>query len=165
MKKLTEIYSSYLKANKHTLEGQNVLSIFWTSKQKYKVDLLQMLDAAIADQDKTKLQFCIYASFRDGLDNDYSDRFYKIILETWHEEYEDIVENVSNLKDEKFSEPLFEIAINGDKYRKFDDENESTLRKCVHALKAINTKKSLEILSKLIETKNPNVQYALDIYK
>jgi hypothetical protein len=41
----------------------------------------------------------------------------------------------------KFGEPLFEIAMNGDKCRKFDDENRSTLRKCVHALKQLTQKK------------------------
>jgi hypothetical protein len=165
MKRLSDIYGRYLKATQDPFNSQKVLDIFWTTKNKYKPDILQMLDVAINDRDKTKLKFCIAVSFRDGLDNDYADRFYKIILDTWHEEHEDIVECISNLKDEKFSEPLLEIAINGDKYRKFDDENESALRKCVHALKIINTNKSLGILSQLIDTKNPNVQYALDIYK
>ena len=164
--KLADIYSTYiLTKNIHPFDRPYVFDVFWTGNKKFKSEILQMLDTAINDEDVEKLQFCIAASFGDGLDSEYSDRFYKIILDTWHEEHEDIVHNISNLKDERFCEALFEIAMNGSTYRKFDDENESTLRKCVHALKAINTKKSLDVLTKLTETQNPNVQYALDMYK
>lgn len=164
-KKLTDIYSTYLTTNRRPFDGDDPLDIFWTSNKKYKADILQMFDEAIAEKDIEKLQFCIAVSFRDGLDKDYADVYYKIILETWHEEHEDIVDNVYNIKDERFCEPLLKIALDRSTYRKFDDENESTLRKCVHALKAINTQKSIDTLTKLIETKNPNVQYALDQYK
>ena len=164
-KKLTDIYAKYLSTNINPFDNNNVLDIFWNSNKKYKADILQMFDSAIADKETEKLRFCISASFRDGIDTDYSDIFYKIILETWHEEHEDIVDIVSNLKDEKFCEPLLIIAMDKEIYRKFDDDYESTLRKCVHALKSINTKKSLDILTKLTETKNPNVEFVLEMYK
>jgi len=164
-KKLTDIYSTYLTSNRHPFGRQDVLDIFWTSNKKYKAEILQMFDTAIANQDEKKLQFCIAVAFRGGLDNDYSDIFYTIILDTWHEEHEDIVDIVTNYKEERFCDALLKIASDESTYRKFDDENESTLRKCVYALVAINTKKSKEILNKLIETKNPNIQYALDMYK
>ena len=170
-KNLADIYSSYLKVKRNPLdvqsafEAQAMLDIFWTGKKKYKAEILKMFDIAVTDLDEKKLQFCIAAAFRDGLDNDYSDIFYKIILYTWHEEHEDIVDIVSEFKEERFYDALLKIAMDESIYRKFDDENESTLRKCVYALVATNTKKSNDILEKLIQTKNPNVQYALDMYK
>ena len=164
-KKLTDIYSAYLMVNRHIFARQNMLDTLCNNNKKYKVDNLQMLDTAIADKDIIKLGFCIAVVFREGIDKDYSERFYKIILDTWHEEHEDIVDVIYDLKDERFCEPLLKIAMNKSTYRKFDDENESILRKCVHALKAINTEKSKVVLKQLTEMKNPNVQYALDMYR
>jgi len=164
-KKLSDIYAKYLSTSGQPFASQDVLDILWDSSKKYKVDILRMFDTAIVDKDTTKLRFCIAASFRDGLDKDYSDTIYKIILDTWHEEHEDLVDIITSLKDERFCEPIFKIAIDNSTYRKFDDENESTLRKCVYALKAIETNKSQHFLTLLTETQNPNVGYALEMYK
>ena len=161
--KLTDIYSAYLKTNKNLFEKQDILDKFWTGNKTYKTENLQCLESAVTDKDIQKLKFSIAMAFRDGLDPDYSDIFYKIILETWHEEHEDIVDIVFDFKEERYCDALLKIALEENIYRKFDDENESTLRKCVNALVAINTKKSKEILEKLILTKNPNVRHALDI--
>jgi hypothetical protein len=122
-----------------------------------------MLDKAIESKDTDGLRFCIQAMCRDGIDKTYSDKFYKIIIETWHEEHEDIVDIIREFKEDRFSEALFKIASDPVTYRKFDDENEATLRKCVHALKELNSPRSNELLEKLIETKNPNVQSTLDM--
>ncbi|MEZ4776967.1 MAG: HEAT repeat domain-containing protein [Bacteroidia bacterium] len=161
-KKLSDIYSEYLVTNENLFEKQDMLEKFWTGSKTYKTENLQFLEAAVTDKDTQKLKFSIAMAFRDGLDKDYSDIFYKLILETWHEEHEDIVEIVFDFKEERYCEALLKIAMEDKIYRKFDDENESTLRKCVNALVAINTKKSKDILEKLILTKNPNVRYALE---
>lgn len=162
-KKLTDIYSAYLNTNENQFERQDMLEKFWTSNKTYKAENLQFLESAAIDKDIQKLKFSIAMAFRDGLDKDYSDIFYKIILETWHEEHEDIVDIVCDFKEERYCDALLKITLENKIYRKFDVENESTLRKCVNALVAINTKKSKDILEKLILTKNPNVRYALDI--
>ena len=162
-KKLTEIYSAYLKTNENQFERHDMLEKYWTGNQTYKTENLQFLESAVTDKDIQKLKFSIAMAFRDGLDKDYSDIFYKLILETWHEEHEDIVDIIFDFKEERYCDALLKIALEDKIYRKFDDENESTLRKCVNALIAINTKKSKDILEKLILTKNPNVRYALDI--
>lgn len=162
-KKLSDIYSTYLKANDNLFEKQDILEKFWTGNGTYKTENIQFLESAVDEKDTQKLKFSIAMAFCDGLDKDYSDIFYKIILETWHEEHEDIVDIVFHFKEERYCEALLKIALEDKIYRKFDDENESTLRKCVYALLAINTKKSNETLKKLILTKNPNVKYALEM--
>lgn len=162
-KKLTDIYSTYIKTNENLFERQDILEKIWSGNKTYKAENLQFLESAVTEKDIQKLRFSIAMAFRDGLDKDFSDIFYKIILETWHEEHEDIVDIVCDFKEERYCDALLKIVLEDKIYRKFDDENESTLRKCVNALVAINTKKSSDILEKLIQTKNPNVRYALDI--
>jgi hypothetical protein len=164
-KKLTDIYTAYLKTNKSLFEKQDMLDKFWKGDKKYKTEILQLLESALTHKDIQKLKFCLGMAFRDGLDNDYSNIIYKIILENWHDEHESMVELVYYFKEERFCDALQRISLDPLTYRKFDDENESTLRKCVHALVAINTKKSKDILVELIQTKNPNVEYSLDIYR
>ncbi len=161
---LTDIYSKYLETKARPFDQQKLWDKIPAGRQKYKVQILDMLDKATTDKDSDRLRFCIAAISRDGLDKDYSDRFYKIILETWHGEHEDIVDIIGEFKEDRFSEALFKIALDSPTYRKFDDENESTLRKCVHALKAMNSPTAKERLTKLMETKNKNVQIILDMY-
>ena len=131
---------------------------------KFKAQILSFFDQAIQNSDSRKLAFCIAAASQDGIDMDYVQHFEKIILAEWHQEHEEIVDIVYSFKDDRFSHALFEIAIHRSKYRKFDLENESTLRKCIHALKAINSKNSNMILEKLKEDKNPNIDFVLELY-
>ena len=72
--------------------------------------------------------------------------------------------NVVLLNDDVFSDILYLIATNSETYRKNDDENESTLRKCTHVLKQINSKKSNQYIEKLKSLYNPNVYSALENY-
>jgi hypothetical protein len=163
MKKLKELYNEWTKAN----SMESVYKVFDSIKDKgqlYKQEILDLFDEAISERDSKKLRFCIATCWRDGLDSDYIVRFENVILADWHEEYEDIVDLIYEFKDDRFAEAITEIAFNRTTYRKYDDENESTLRKCVHALKVMKTKKSEEMLGRLINTGNENVLYALEVY-
>ncbi len=57
------------------------------------------------------------------------------------------------------------IAQQGEIYRPYDDELESTLRKCVHALKTIATELSNSAVKELLFTGNENVKYVLENYR
>lgn len=161
-KKLTDIYSKY-NQNRLPFESNSLDSIP-DGKMRFKTQILDFFKDAIDDSNSKKLTFCIRACSRDGIDSDYIDFFESIILADWHEEHENIVDIIYQFKDDRFSEALKSIALNKSKYRKYDDENESTLRKCIHALKAIDSEKSNRILAELKAIKNPNVEYALEIY-
>lgn len=161
-KKLTDMYSKY---NLKKLPfDKSAFDSIPEGKMKFKNQILDFFKDAIDNSDAKKLTFCIGASLRDGIDIDYIDSFESIILADWHEQHEDIVDIIYQFKDDRFSDALKSIALNKYEYRKYDDENESTLRKCVHALKAINSEKSNRILTELKATKNPNIKYALEIY-
>jgi hypothetical protein len=130
---------------------------------KPEIDLI--IDNMIKNQDSNELGFWILAKFRLGFDNHDKERLKKIITEKWHDIHEDIVDYVYEFKDDIFTDDLYQIAIDRDSYRKYDDELESTLRKSVHALKAINSKRSNDRLKALIDTGNENVMYALENYR
>jgi len=89
------------------------------------------------------------------------------LLGTWHNQHEDLVNMIylENLKDDRFINPILKIAFDGDVFRPYDDELESTLRKCVHALKTIDSVKANLALIKLESLNNDNVKTTLDMYK
>ncbi|MEQ8415833.1 MAG: hypothetical protein RIB71_15250 [Imperialibacter sp.] len=89
------------------------------------------------------------------------------LLGTWHSQHEDLVNMIylENLKDDRFINPILKIALDGDVFRPYDDELESTLRKCVHALKTIDSVKANLALIKLESLNNDNVKTTLDMYK
>lgn len=90
----------------------------------------------------------------------------KALVGTWHSQHEDLVNTIylGNLRDDSFVEPILNIAFERDHFRWYDDELEATLRKCVHALKTINSEISNKALEKLINLNNENVKIALDMY-
>lgn len=158
---LKDLYTIFLTQDGNPFEHKNVLDHITIGIKTYQREILQMLETAIADENTTKLRFCIAAAFRDGIDSSYSDSFFKVILATWHEDHKDLVDAICFLRDEKFCEPLLQIALNKIPYRKFDDDFEVTLRKCVNTLKAINTAKSDAAIKQLLATNNQNVEEAL----
>jgi len=161
-KTLTDIYVKY--DNENLAFGVNIFDSIPDGKKKYKIQILEFFEEAIRNSDSKKLIFCIGASSRDGIDSDYINFYERVILADWHEEHEDIVDIIYQFKDNRFSSALKEIALNKSKYRKYDLELESTLRKCVHALKVIDSEQSNEILTDLRKRKNPNIEYALEMY-
>ena len=68
------------------------------------------------------------------------------------------------LQDERFVKPVLNIALNREVFRRDDNELEPTLRKCVHALKMIDSGKSNTALKKLEELNNDNVRCVLEMY-
>ena len=169
-KSLRSIYWEYKWFKiKGSFKKPLVFKVFFESipeaQQVYKNEILKMFRYAIANQDGFRLEFCIGAAFRDGIDAAYKPFVKEVILEKWHNQHEDLVDIISfHLHDDIFTDALYEIAVNPE-YRKFDDELESTLRKCVHALKAINTINSNTAIERLVKSGNENVIIVLKMYE
>lgn len=110
-----------------------------------------------------------YLDFKKTKDIDSSqyDLIEKALCGKWHSQHEDLVNIIylESLKDDRFVEPILDIALDKEIFRPYDDELESTLRKCVHALKTIDSEKSTTALKRLKELNNKNVEYALEMYK
>lgn len=131
--------------------------------------MLKRLDKAIEEQNEEDLQSCIADLFNQTseISKEFYPRIEKILLGEWHHEHEDVVGMIwlRGLKDNRFIKPIITIAEQGDVYRQFDDELESTLRKCVHALKTIGTEESNLAVERLLSSGNENVKYTLESYK
>jgi hypothetical protein len=142
-----------------------ILDLIPSDSKKFKNQILALLANKINNNDPEDLEFYLAFAHQDGIDKSYKSIFKQLILAKWHSCHEDVVEYIGELKDDDFTDDLYIVATTPDPYRKFDDELEATLRKCVHALKAINSTKSHEKLEQLRITSNPNVRIALDQYR
>ncbi|MGY3214229.1 hypothetical protein ACVW2L_003282 [Mucilaginibacter sp. HD30] len=90
----------------------------------------------------------------------------QLLTATWHQEHEDLINTVylHNLNNNIFTDSLYKIATEPGIYKKYDDEMESTLRKCIHALKMINSGEANTYLEELKNSKSSNVDMALSVY-
>jgi hypothetical protein len=131
--------------------------------------MLTRIDKAIEGESEEDLRRCIADLFNQTkeISKDFYPRIEKLLVDKWHHEHEDIVGMIwlKDLKDNRFINPILTIAEQREIYRPFDDELESTLRKCVHALKTIGTEESKQAVERLLSSGNENVKYALENYK
>ncbi|MDH1882778.1 hypothetical protein ACTS9T_15715 [Empedobacter falsenii] len=122
---------------------------------------------AVENKDEQELIKCLNFNNLDKLDSNCFEYLEKALKETCHSQHEDLVNTIylENLRDDRLVEPILNIAIDREHFRWYDDELEATLRKCVHALKTINSDISNSAIEKLKELNNENVKYVLEMYK
>ncbi|WP_289055982.1 hypothetical protein [Carboxylicivirga marina] len=125
------------------------------------------LKKAVENESEQELIKCLDFKQTKKITSDQYALIEKALIGTWHSQHEDLVNTIylKNLRDDRFVDPIVNIALSKDVFRWYDDELESTLRKCVHALKTIDSKKSSAALEKLKNLKNENVMIALEMYK
>lgn len=125
------------------------------------------LKNAVESENEQELKKCLGYRPENKIDTDYYDYIERALLGTWHSQHEDLVNTIylENLIDDRFVAPILNIALFKELFRPFDDETESTLRKCVHALKTINSEKSIQALKKLEELNDYNVKVVLEMYR
>lgn len=126
-----------------------------------------LLERAVYSENEQDLIEYLDFNNRKKINPDQYDMIEKALAGTWHSQHEDLVNTIylENLKDDRFVEPILNIASNKEIFRWYDDELEATLRKCVHALKTINSEKSIQALKKLEDLNNENVMITLQMYK
>lgn len=131
--------------------------------------MIKRINRAIEKQSEFILERCLIDLFSQSkkIDELLYSTIEKIMFMKWYHQHEGIVNMIylKNLKDNRFVIPIMEIAQNREIYRPFDDELESTLRKCVHALKMIDSNDSIQALEVLVKTGNENVRFALGNYQ
>ncbi|WP_147300395.1 hypothetical protein [Dyadobacter luteus] len=125
------------------------------------------LKSAVESEDEQKLIKCLDLTRFGKFDRNCYEYIEKALVGTWHNHHEDLVNTIylKNLIDDRFVDPILNIALNKERFRWYDDELEATLRKCVHALKTINSAVSNSALQKLKDLNNDNVRFALDMYE
>lgn len=125
------------------------------------------LKQAVQNEDEQGLIKCLEFSNQNKFETDSFEYIEKALIGTWHNQHEDLVNIIylENLRDDRFVEPIVNIALNRERFRWHDHELEATLRKCVHALKTINSDVSNSAIEKLKGLDNDNVKFALEMYK
>lgn len=125
------------------------------------------LKIAVEKESEEDLIKCLDYRKAKNIDSRQYDLIEKALSGKWHSQHEDLVNTIylESLQDDRFVDPILEIALNREIFRWYDDELESTLRKCVHALKTIDSVKSNNALKRLEELNNDNVKSALKMYK
>lgn len=164
---LKKLYSEYQKlGQKNPFSLNGFFDKLPFSVKDVTSEVHDFINVAIANEDKNLLHFAVNIAYRGGIDNSYSKLIAQLLTATWHNEHEDLVDTIclENLNDDIFTASLYQIAIKPDLYRKYDDETESTLRKCIHALKMINSENAIACIEKLKTTKNSNVDVVLSMY-
>jgi hypothetical protein len=161
------LYTKYQK-----LDQNYLFSIYYffcrlpRSAKNFRLEIQNLIEESIVRKDKAQLQFALNMAYKDGIDNSYTTLIAKLLIANWHDEHEGLVNTIylENLNDDVYTDSLYKIATEPDPYRKYDDEMESTLRKCIHALKMINSIKANAYLEKLQSTKNSNIDMVLSMY-
>lgn len=164
---LNKLYAEYQLMDKNNpFTTQSFFDKLPRSAKKFEEIIHNLIIESIADEDEIKLRFALNIAYRDGIDKSYTELILKLLNMTWHNEHEDLIDTIhlSNLNNDLFTDSLYKIAIEPNYYRKYDDELESTLRKCIHALKMINSDKSNFYIKELKNTKNSNIDSALSMY-
>lgn len=125
------------------------------------------LKRAVEREDEQGLMKCLDFTNQSKFDTSCYEFIEKALMGTWHSQHEDLVSTIylENLCDDRFVEPILNIALDRERFRLYDDELEATLRKCIHALKTINSEMSNRAIEKLKGLNNDNVSIALAMYK
>lgn len=133
----------------------------------YHHKMKNRLKNAIDSKNEQELINFLDIRSKEKIDHDCYDSIEIALLGTWHNQHEDLVNTIylESLIDDRFIDPIINIALNKALFRPYDDELEATLRKCVHALKTINSEKSIQALKKLEALNNENVTEVLSMYK
>ncbi|WP_192823041.1 hypothetical protein [Rufibacter sp. LB8] len=143
---------------------QRVYSVISCRSLDYK---RKKIEKAVRSESEQELKKVLDFRHKEDFGPDEYDLIKEALFGTWHSQHEDLVNMIylENLMDDRFVEPIVAIALNKEVYRRYDDELESTLRKCVHALKAINSEKSNQALEKLEKLGNDNIRTVMEMYR
>ncbi|RVU01508.1 hypothetical protein EOD41_05955 [Mucilaginibacter limnophilus] len=163
---IEKLYSEYQKLGQKSPKLSSLFDRFTHSTKQYKLELHDIINEAINNEDVAKLNFALNIAYRDGIDDSYTKLIVQLLTATWHDEHEDLVAHISldKLNNDAFTEPIYRIATEPDLYRKYDDEMEPTLRKCIQALKVINSERANIYIKRLKDTGNINVKIMLSMY-
>ena len=115
------------------------------------MNLEKILDEILVKKDVEVLDEFLCEMYKENSDNGYDivPLICKLITEDWHEEHEDLVSSLQDLKDERSIDAI-KIALNMDfPYLRRWSNEDAFHRKCTWALADIGTEKAREVLKQL----------------
>lgn len=105
-------------------------------------DIINEIKNAIIAKDGGLIECLIILAWQDGLNQEYTQVLCELLAEDWHESAEDIAMMLEEIRDPLSVESLYERALKIPEY----DDGRSLAKKCIWALKAINTEQAMEKL-------------------
>ena len=129
--------------------------------------MIKNFTKAVENKNEKDLILCLDIRYTNKIDASQYHLVEKVLLGNWHSQHEEMINTIylENLRDDRFVEPILHIALNKEVFRLYDGELESTLRKCVHALKTIDSENSRLALERLKNLNNDNVKIILEMYE
>lgn len=118
---------------------------------RFKEETLSLLKDNLSNKDAEGLSCTLAIICNDGADSDYTDTLLLLLDEKWHISEEDIVSVLELIKDPNSIDKLYDVAINVPDY----DEMRALAKKCMWALRAINTPEAIEKLKLLQNSDDP----------
>ncbi len=141
------------------LTRTNYFDNYWESfphgnLMRFRKETLLILKESVKRKSSNELSCILAIIYRDGADKDYTDILLSLLDEKWHTSEEDIVNVLEIIKDPRSINKLYDLAINVPNY----DDMRALAKKCMWALKAINTVESFEKLKLLKKSKDPIIK-------
>jgi hypothetical protein len=125
-------------------------------KHIYKNDLLVKLRKELNNKNAKMVEYLISITDHDGVDEDYTDVFCKLLKEDWHYMHEDIIMMLEDIKDPDSIPCIYEISLRVSEFV----EGLSLAKKCIWALGAINTVNAREKLKLIAHSNDPEIREA-----
>lgn len=117
----------------------------------YTSDLINQIDLAKTKGDSSLLETILSIASRDGLNGIYTKVLCNLLNESWHHSQEDIAMMLEEIKDPESVNCLYTASL----IIPWHDDGRSLAKKCIWALKAINTPEALNALKLLAKSKDP----------
>lgn len=124
----------------HPLES--ILKNIKREQYLYKEELISQLNKVIEDKNEEILNDLISICFYDGVDKSFTLALNQLLLEDWHECHEDIASLIEKIRDIRSVEVLYQRILKIPE----DDDMRALAKKCIWALKAINTPEAIDKL-------------------
>ncbi|CAA7195132.1 HEAT repeat domain-containing protein [Chryseobacterium potabilaquae] len=150
---------NFVKFYKGLLNRTNYFDNYWDqfpsgNLLRFKNETLSLLKGNLVNKDEKGLANTLAVICNDGADGDYTDILLQLLDEKWHTSEEDIITILELIKDPKSIDKLYEVAINIPDY----DDMRALAKKCMWALSAINTPKSINKLRLLQASNDPIIK-------
>lgn len=135
--------------------SDNYWGQFPMGKFQFKNETLNLLKDNLQAKDEHSLRQTLGVIFYDGADEEYTELLLTLLEEDWHMLEEDIVLILQMIKDPRSINKLYELII----HPPFEDDLRSMSRKCILALKEINTPESIGKIRLLQNSDDEIIQY------
>ena len=142
-----------------TLEPKEILERFGANTDDAFAFGLSLLQQVTQKKDADELGYAlILCSALKSFDESYVDLLIELSSANWHEQHENIVQILHQLKSPKAIDALYHLTQWLPEYMNYDEENRSLARKALFALGDTPGEEAKQAIQKLLQDNNPKVR-------